>query len=160
MRKFKISHPLPNARQSISTVKLNPSPSVLTATNGNLLKWDNRNPRSTTLKSSLQSSLPEDQFARYERAEAASANAMENVPLFASAVIVGNLAGLKKDGFDGLNAFVATWFGLRIAHTASYIWLADRKELSLVRSGLWISTLVVSFRVFWKAAKALGTAGI
>ena len=133
---------------------------IVTATDGSISKWDNRCPRATELKTTLQSKMSEADYSRYERAEGAHANAMENLPLFASAVIVGNMAGLKKGGWTGMNAFVAAWFGLRVAHTASYIWLSDDQSRSWIRTALYNASLAPAFYVLIKAAKVLGTAGM
>ena len=47
------------------------------ATQGQLTKWDNRNPRSTDMKAKLKQRLPAEVFAKYERMEACHANGME-----------------------------------------------------------------------------------
>lgn len=47
------------------------------ATGGQITKWDNRNPRSSTLKSKLKDRLSAEEFAKYERLEACHANGME-----------------------------------------------------------------------------------
>lgn len=47
------------------------------ATQGELSKWDNRNPRSSTMKAKLKERLPAEIFAKYERLEACHANGME-----------------------------------------------------------------------------------
>jgi uncharacterized MAPEG superfamily protein len=105
------------------------------ATQGNLMKWDNRNPRSTTMKAKLKDRLDAESFAFYERLEACHANGMENLPLFATAVILGNMAGIKKDGLGGMTGFAATFLAVRIAYTAVY--LANKTQgLTLARSGV------------------------
>lgn len=53
--------------------------------------WDNTNPRNTGY---LQKNLNKDALAKYERAEAAHANGMENAPYFIGAVLAGHIAGL------------------------------------------------------------------
>lgn len=55
-------------------------------------------------KAHLKETLSESEFARYERSEACSANIYEDPPLFVSAVIAGNMAGLKKEGSNGSNS--------------------------------------------------------
>jgi predicted nucleic acid-binding Zn-ribbon protein len=44
------------------------------ATRGELTKWDNRNPRSTTMKAKLKERLDDETYAKYERLEACHAN--------------------------------------------------------------------------------------
>ncbi|KAF1915105.1 hypothetical protein BDU57DRAFT_517909 [Ampelomyces quisqualis] len=46
---------------------------------------------------------------------------MENLPLFATAVVLGNMAGLENQGLDGLNGFVALYLIIRMAFIGVYI---------------------------------------
>lgn len=62
-------------------------------TNGRV---DNANPRGTSFSEITQKSLDKASLSRLERTKAAHANALENLPLFASAVICANMAGLDK----------------------------------------------------------------
>ncbi|KAF2182214.1 hypothetical protein K469DRAFT_712825 [Zopfia rhizophila CBS 207.26] len=125
------------------------------ATNGKVLKWDNRNPRSTTLKSRLKDKLDAETFAQYERAEACHANGMENLPLFAAAIILGNMVGLKKEGFGGMTGFAGTFLAVRLAYTAVYL-THKTQGPTVLRSGLWVAGVGLCFRVLFKAARALG----
>jgi hypothetical protein len=59
------------------------------ATQGNLSKWDNRNPRSSELKAKLKERLPAEEFAKYERLEACHANGMEVRRIFHATIIDG-----------------------------------------------------------------------
>jgi uncharacterized MAPEG superfamily protein len=124
------------------------------ATNTKPLTWDNSAPRSPAAKAAIKEKISEEQYGRYERAEAASANAYENLPLFASAVIVANAAGLKRDGPFGLDAFIGAWFGARILHTLSYILITD-PTTSFLRTGIWASSVGLCFGVFGQAARVL-----
>ncbi|KAF2019065.1 hypothetical protein BU24DRAFT_418663 [Aaosphaeria arxii CBS 175.79] len=126
------------------------------ATGGKLAKWDNRNPRSTTMKSKLKERLDSQTYALYERLEACHANGMENLPLFAVAVVLGNLAGLKKDGLGGMTGFAASFLAIRLAYTAVYI-NNKTQGLTLVRSGLWAAGVGLCWRIIIKSAKALGS---
>lgn len=121
------------------------------ASGGNALKWDNRNPRSPSLKDNLKARLDADTYAKYERAEAASANAYENIPLYAAAVIVGNIAGLPK---ERMSRFAAIFLTLRAAHSLVYINTKSQKW-TVLRSLLWFSTVLLNFRIFYEAAKKL-----
>lgn len=125
------------------------------ATKGELTKWDNRNPRSTTMKAKLKDRLDDDSFSLYERLEACHANGMENLPLFATSIILGNLAGLKKEGIGGMTGFAATFLAVRLAYTAVYIGNTTQGP-TLLRSGLWVTGVGLCFRIIFKAAKALG----
>ena len=125
------------------------------ATQGKVLEWDNRNPRSSTMKAKLKDRLDADTFALYERAEACHANGMENLPLFAAAVILGNLAGLKKEGLGGMTGFAGTYLAMRLAYTAVYL-TTKTQGPTVLRSGLWVAGFSLCFRIIFKAAKALG----
>lgn len=77
------------------------------------------------------------------------------MPLFAAAVILGNLAGLKRSGFDGLNGFVASFLAVRLAYTGVYV-THQTQGPTVIRSLLWIAGVALSFRKIIQAAKALG----
>ncbi|KAF2866790.1 hypothetical protein BDV95DRAFT_631590 [Massariosphaeria phaeospora] len=125
------------------------------ASQGKLLEWDNRNPRSSELKSKLKDGLDADSYAKYERAEACHANGMENLPLFATAVILGNMAGLKREGLSGLTGFAGLFLATRLVYTSVY--LTHRTQgLTVVRTGLWAAGTGLCLRVIVKAANALG----
>ena len=113
---------------------------ITVATNNNPLNWDNVAPRSAEHKAKVKETLSEEAYGRYERAEGASANTIESLPLFASAVIVGNAAGLKRDGWFGLNAIVGAWFAIRTFYTISYI-VASTKGAARAKTGFWFTSL-------------------
>lgn len=98
------------------------------ASQGKLSNFDNRCPRSSTLKSKLKDRLDPETFAKYERAEACHANGMENLPLFATAVILGNMAGIKKEGFGGLTGFAASFLAIRLGKSEGEYFLSHRCE--------------------------------
>jgi uncharacterized MAPEG superfamily protein len=126
------------------------------ATGGEPMKWEYSNPRSISLKAHLKERLSDSDFACYERSKACSANLYENMPLFASAVIVGNMAGLKKEGWGGLNAFVGMYLGVRAIYALAYIGISNNK-LSPLRTWLWTASWALCFRIFWQAAKNMGS---
>jgi uncharacterized MAPEG superfamily protein len=57
-------------------------------------KWNNQNPRGADTNPSYQKCVPAECYAKFERAEAAHKNAMENAPFFVGAVLAGNMAGV------------------------------------------------------------------
>jgi uncharacterized MAPEG superfamily protein len=120
---------------------------------------DNRNPRSSDLKAKLKERLGPKVFAKYERAEACHANSMENLPLFTAAVILGNMAGLEQEGLGGLNGFAASFLAVRLAYTTAYL-THETQGPTAVRSALWAVGVGLCLRVIFKAAKALGGAGV
>ncbi|KAF2745411.1 hypothetical protein M011DRAFT_469470 [Sporormia fimetaria CBS 119925] len=125
------------------------------ATNGRLSEWDNRNPRSSDLKSQIKSRLSPERYAFWERLEACHANGMENLPVFAAAVILGNMAGLKKDGWGGMTGFAGMFLAIRAAYTAVYLNHTTQGP-TWIRSGLWAAGVGLCVRIFVKSAKALG----
>jgi uncharacterized MAPEG superfamily protein len=127
---------------------------IAVASNNKPLEWDNSCPRSLASRDAIKAKISEEQYGRFERAEAASANAYENLPLFASAVIVANAAGLKKDGPFGVDAFVGAFLGVRVLHTLSYILITDPK-ISFLRTGIWATSVALCFNVFGQAARIL-----
>ena len=66
-----------------------------------IVKLDVVNPRGTSFSESRKKSLDKATLARFERARSAHLNALENLPLFASAVICANIAGLEVRTFNG-----------------------------------------------------------
>jgi uncharacterized MAPEG superfamily protein len=124
------------------------------ATKNQPLQWDNRAPRSSEHKAAVKEAVGEEAYARYERAEGAHANALEQLPLFASAIIVGNAAGLPRKGLFGLDTFVGAWFVLRALHTVSYI-AGSTKQTAWIKTGVWATSLGLVFTVFGKAARVL-----
>ncbi|KAF2639816.1 hypothetical protein P280DRAFT_470430 [Massarina eburnea CBS 473.64] len=125
------------------------------ATQGKISTWDNRNPRSSDLKTKVKERLDAETFAKYERAEACHANGMENLPLFTAAIILGNMAGLKKDGWGGLAGFAGTFLAVRVAYTAVYLNHTTQGP-TWARSALYFAGVGTCFRILFKAAKALG----
>lgn len=121
------------------------------ASGGNPARWDNRNPRATGLKKTLSERLPPELYQKYERCEAAHANGMENLPLFATAMILGNIAKLPA---DELSKTAGTYIALRAIYFITYI-MTSRKQYTVVRSGLWIGSVVLCIRTIVQAAKAM-----
>ena len=122
---------------------------VLVATRGQPWKWDNRNPRSSALKADLRSKLDPNTFALYERAEAASSNAYENMPLFTAAIIMGHVMGLDKKHLD---SFALQFLLVRAGHTLSYV-STRRQRWTPLRTVLYIWSVALCVRVLVKAAK-------
>lgn len=111
------------------------------------------------MKAKLKDRLSAEEYAKYERLEACHANGMENLPLFATAVVLGNMAGLKRDGLGGMTGFAATFLAIRLAYTIIYVNHTTQGP-TLIRSGLWAAGVGLCFRIIVKAAKALGGARV
>lgn len=112
--------------------------------------YDNRNPRVAT-QEALHKLLGPADFERYTRARGANSNSHENFPLFAAAVLAGNLAGL---GQRTLNAAAVTTILLRVVYSFTYVMVTTRRQ-ALLRSLIYGVTTFIKFYVLFKAAGAL-----
>lgn len=124
---------------------------ITVASRGNPAKWDNRNPRAAGMKKKLQDTLPPDVYAKYERAEAASANGFENLPLFAAAVILGNVAKLPAAEMD---RFARNYLAIRFVYLLVYVYVS-KQQYTGARSIIWLTSCVMCINVMVKAAKIL-----
>ena len=124
---------------------------VRVATQGKIDQWDNRNPRASGLKDNLRQKLGPEGYAAYERAEAAHYNSLESFPLFATAIIVGNLARLSN---EELNTFAAGIGILRALYIVVYISTGTQKY-SHIRSVVWITSVGWMMRQLYRAGKVL-----
>ncbi|KAL9137617.1 MAG: hypothetical protein Q9175_001168 [Cornicularia normoerica] len=79
------------------------------ATNG---RFNNVNPRGTSFSETCKKSLDKVTLGRFERARAAHTNALENLPLLASAVICANMAGLESGMVNSSEVLIREKFGL------------------------------------------------
>lgn len=128
---------------------------VMLASRGNPKKWDNRNPKSSTLAESIKRNLPAKQFAKFERCESCHRNSLENMPLFVAAVLAGFLAE-QKAGSIGLDVFCVSWMVTRILYTINYI-NTDTQRWSQLRSALYFIGCFLCFGMLVRSAKVLGS---
>lgn len=73
------------------------------------------------------------------------------MPLFASAVVLGNLAGLEQ---SELTTFVASFLAVRVAYTAVYVTHTTQGPTA-ARSVLWVAGVSLCFRTIIQAAAAM-----
>ncbi|KAH6648278.1 membrane-associated, eicosanoid/glutathione metabolism protein [Truncatella angustata] len=136
---------------------------VLLRSNG--YRVNNANPKASLSPSAVQGKVPDAVFQKYQRAENAHSNNMEQLPLFASAVlasIIAERATLKGFGESvrgedptGVLAFIGTWFIVRALYNVAYIQIADRSK-SFLRSALWaVGSGLAGYQIY-KAAQILG----
>jgi len=116
-------------------------------------RWNNSNPRSTKWDATLRESTPAEVYGRYERAEAAHKNGMENLPVFVGAVLAGNIANINT---STLNAFVVAYLCLRVAYTVAYISVSSNR-FSLVRTAIWFVSTSMCMGIFITGGFALGS---
>ncbi|KAF2270830.1 hypothetical protein CC78DRAFT_538559 [Lojkania enalia] len=124
---------------------------VTTIKKANNNKWNNANPRSSDFDANLQKTVPKEIYTRYERAEAAHHNMIENTSLFIGAVIVGNMAGLDP---RTLNISAGTYLGLRLTYILLYI-NTTRQKSSYVRSLNWFLSVAILMGIYVKAGNKL-----
>ncbi|OAL56528.1 hypothetical protein IQ07DRAFT_9786 [Pyrenochaeta sp. DS3sAY3a] len=122
---------------------------VIKKSNNN--KWNNHNPRSRETNDHYKKAVPADVYAKYERAEAAHKNSMENAPFFIGAVLAGNFVGLSP---TTMNVICGTFVGLRILHTVLYINTTTQKN-SHLRSFTWVASILLLIGAYVKAGNAL-----
>lgn len=130
---------------------------VILASQGNLGRHDNRNPKASAYTDSLKKRLGAKKFAQWERCESCHRNHLENMPLFVAAVFAGLFAS-QRAGYDvaGLETFVLGWLVIRVAYTINYI-TTDTVRLSYARSALYFAGSFWAFAVIAQAAIAVAT---
>jgi uncharacterized MAPEG superfamily protein len=96
-------------------------------------RWNNSNPRSSKWDSTLRESTPAEIYGRYERAEAAHKNGMENLPIFVGAILAGNITNLTA---FTLNTFAVAYLCLRVAYTFVYVSVSSHRY-SFARTAIW-----------------------
>ncbi|KAI0392470.1 hypothetical protein F5Y17DRAFT_357138 [Xylariaceae sp. FL0594] len=112
--------------------------------------FDPSNPR--TFAARLEKSdLDKEDVARILRAEAASANGFEGLPLFAAAIVAGNSAGLSA---QTLNALSITYVLSRVVYNYVYIFLSANRKLAGLRTPVWFVGVGSALALFVKAGLA------
>jgi uncharacterized MAPEG superfamily protein len=76
---------------------------------------------------------------------------MENIPIFATAVILGNMAKLPR---EGMNTFVGAYLLARAAHMWVYL-ATDHVGLSYIRGPLYTVGMGLCVNIIIKAARVL-----
>lgn len=126
---------------------------------------NNANPRASLSPSAVQGKVPDAVFQKYQRAESAQSNNMEQMPLFIAAILASIIAerstvsglGNTMSGQDatGLTSFIGTWFAVRAVYCIAYVQTSD-PTISYFRSTMWaIGTGLASYQIY-KAAQIIG----
>lgn len=128
-------------------------------------KVNNANPKASLSPANVKGKVSEATFSVYQRAENAQNNNLEQLPLFAAAVLASILAerlspSIKIGGTGsldptGLATFIGAWFTVRTAYNAAYISITDHSK-SFIRSGLWATGSALAIYQIFKAAQVLG----
>lgn len=128
-------------------------------------KVNNANPKASISPSAVQGKVPDEVFQKYQRAENATANSIEQLPLYAVAVLASIVAervtakGLRSKGLGedvtGLASFVGAFMAVRAGYMISYIGIADHSK-SFIRSSFWAVGVGLTSWQIYKAASLLG----
>ncbi|KAL3474683.1 hypothetical protein BJX99DRAFT_260110 [Aspergillus californicus] len=100
----------------------------------------------TTLKGKVSSQV----WTQLAKARGAHLNAMENLPLFAVAMLAGNVAKLPT---NELNILSLEYVGARLLYMVTYMG-ARSEAISYVRTGLWAWSVSIPIMALVKAGKA------
>ncbi|KAL2823666.1 hypothetical protein BDW59DRAFT_95530 [Aspergillus cavernicola] len=104
--------------------------------------------------SNLQGKVTNQVWTQLAKARGAHLNAMENLPLFAVAMLAGNVAKLPT---SELNILSLEYLGARLLYIATYMG-ARSEALSYVRTGLWAWSVSIPIFALVKAGKAFNDA--
>jgi uncharacterized MAPEG superfamily protein len=77
---------------------------------------------------------------------------VQNLPLFATTVILGNVAGLPE---ETMTKFAAYYLAVRVIYTGVYLTNFTRKRAA-ARSLLWVASVALCLKTMFQAAKAMG----
>lgn len=110
-------------------------------------RFDNANSKGHAWNAKLQSTIPADVLARYERAESAHRNGFENLPLFAAGVLAASWAGVD------VSWSAWAYVGLRVLYNYIYINASSVKK-SFTRTGIWAVSSLVCLSLYVRAALA------
>jgi uncharacterized MAPEG superfamily protein len=104
-------------------------------------------------------------FQKYQRAENAQSNNIEQMPLFAVAILASIMAerttatGLGREAVrgdaTGLTTFIGAWFVVRALYGVAYVQIADHST-SFIRSMLYVTGSGLAVWQIYKAAALLG----
>ncbi|OJJ02408.1 hypothetical protein ASPVEDRAFT_193129 [Aspergillus versicolor CBS 583.65] len=97
--------------------------------------------------SSLKGKVTDKVWTQLAKARGAHLNAMENVPLFAVAMLAGNVAKLPT---KELNILSLEYIGVRLLYMATYMG-ARSEAISYVRTGLWAWSISIPILALVKA---------
>ncbi|UZJ54282.1 hypothetical protein CBS101457_003602 [Exobasidium rhododendri] len=116
--------------------------------------WSNENPRAFVARLNSKAASGKKLNATEEmilRGQSAQQNGFEWFPVWAAAVILGNMAKLPK---DSLNTMTLIHLALRLLYYYIYVTVGDRKT-SYIRTAVFQIGLIPAITIMFKAAHAL-----
>ncbi|GES61806.1 membrane-associated, eicosanoid/glutathione metabolism (MAPEG) protein [Aspergillus terreus] len=102
----------------------------------------------------LKGKLPAQIWSKLAKARGAHLNAMEGLPLFAVAMLAGNLAKLPS---KELNTIAFEYLGVRLLYTAIYMG-AKSEAASYLRTGVWAWGVSIPIWGLIKAGRMMNSA--
>jgi len=100
---------------------------------------------------SFKGRIPVETWDRLWRAKGAHLNSFEGFPLFATAMIAGNLAKLPS---SELNTLAAEYIGVRLLYMAFYMGVRS-EAASYLRTGAWVWSISIPIRCLIRAGNIL-----
>ena len=113
--------------------------------------FDLTKPRAISSTLASDQTLDQGTKNRIQRAEGAQQNGMENIGLFAAAVVAGNVAGLSN---GTLNALSGGYLASRVVYNLVYI-NNESNAVANVRTGVFFSGIIMIMTLFVKAGNAV-----
>ncbi|KAH9881112.1 hypothetical protein J1614_001606 [Plenodomus biglobosus] len=136
-----------------------------TILSANGYKVNNANPKASLSPDAVKGKVPDAVFQKYQRAENAQSNNLEQLPLFAVAILSSIMAerttatGLGREvvrgDATGLSTFIGTFFLVRAAYGVAYVQIAEHGK-SFIRSFLYMGGVGLAVYQIYKAAALLG----
>ncbi|KAH9874204.1 hypothetical protein IAQ61_004833 [Plenodomus lingam] len=136
--------------------------SILSA---NGYKVNNANPKASLAPDAVKGKVPDAVFQKYQRAENAQSNNLEQLPLFAVAVLASIMAerttaaGIGREivrgDATGLSTFIGAFFVARSVYGVAYVQIAEHSK-SFIRSFAYTVGVGLSIYQIYKAATLLG----
>ncbi len=120
---------------------------ITSANNG---RFDNANSKGHAFLESLQKTVPREVLAKYERCEAAHRNGLENLPLFAAAILAANFSGVSH---TTVATGAWTYVAMRMLYNACYMSINSNRK-SLVRTAVWWLSTMIPMGLLVSAATA------
>ncbi|WVF71195.1 hypothetical protein IAT40_005995 [Kwoniella sp. CBS 6097] len=115
-------------------------------------EWDNREPKKN-LEKVKSAKLSPSAAEKFERGEAAQNNGFENLPLFAAAIVAGNVARLPT---STLNIAAGVYLASRVAYNVIYITNSTKFAANL-RSVTYLTGIATVMTLFVKAGNAFSS---
>ncbi|KAL1880505.1 hypothetical protein VTK73DRAFT_5892 [Phialemonium thermophilum] len=104
-------------------------------------------PRSTPERLAKAADLDKQTIRRIQRAEAATANGLETLGLYAAGVVAGNVSGM---GIRKLNVLTLGYLAVRIIYNYLYVIAQDNSRRAPLRSLSWLVGLgIISSLFVW-----------